>query len=77
MCVRPERDPEGSCETEVSNLEVRIAVDEQVLRFQVTVDDTMRVAENQTRTQLPHKFLKDRQKGVRNPFRRANWRRGP
>lgn len=59
MCVRPERDPEGSCETEVGNLEVRIAVDEQILRLQVTVDDTMRVAENQTRTQLPRKFLKD------------------
>ena len=46
MCVRPERDSEGSCETEVGNFEVRFAVDEQVLRFQVTVDDTMRVAEN-------------------------------
>ena len=72
MCVRPERDPEGSCETEVRNLEVRIAVDEQVLRFQVTVDDTVRVAGNQTRTQLPRKFLKNEQKGVRNTFGRAD-----
>jgi hypothetical protein len=58
VCIRSERDPEGSREAEVGNLEVRITVDEQVLRFQVTVDDAVRVAKNQTRTQLPCKFLK-------------------
>ena len=59
MCVRPKRDPEGSCETEVGNLEVGIGVYEQVLWFQIAVDDTVRMAENQTRAQLPCKFLEN------------------
>ena len=46
MCVRPERDSEGSCETEVGNLEIRIEVNEQVLRFQVTVDNTVRMTKD-------------------------------
>jgi hypothetical protein len=72
VCIRPHRDPEAPCEPKIGNLEVCIVIDQQVLRFQVPMDNTLCMAENQTRAQLPCKFLKDLQESLRNRLGRAD-----
>jgi hypothetical protein len=44
MGVRPQRDTERTCKTEVRKFEVVSLVDEQVLRLQVAMQNPVRVA---------------------------------
>lgn len=55
--VGAERDTEGSCQTEVSELEVALLVDEQVLGLQVAMKDAVGVAVADTGAQLVHELL--------------------
>lgn len=41
--VRAERDSECACEAEISDFEIAVSVDEQVLWFEITMEHTMRV----------------------------------
>lgn len=59
MCVRPQRDAERTRETKVGQLEVAVAVDEQVLRFEVTVKDAMRVEVIDALDELPREPFDD------------------
>lgn len=60
MCVGSQRDTERPCQTEVGKLEVSLRVDQQVLRFEVSVKDTMRMAVVQPLYELIREFLKER-----------------
>lgn len=51
---------EGASETEIRELEVSIAVDQQVLRLEITVENTMAVAVSDTFAQLAHELLHHR-----------------
>ena len=44
MGIGSHGDTEGSCETEISELEVVVLVDKQVLGLQVTMKDSMSMA---------------------------------
>lgn len=57
MSVCAKRDAEGTGETEISQLQVALAVDEQVLGLQIAVEDTMAVAVADALTQLAHELL--------------------
>lgn len=41
MCVRPHWDTEGSGKTKVSEFEIVVFIDQQVLRFEIAVENTM------------------------------------
>jgi hypothetical protein len=46
MCVRTERDAECSCQTKISKLDVAVAVNQKVLGLQVSVKQSVGVAES-------------------------------
>ena len=52
-------DPEGSRETKVCQLQLALAVDQQILRLQVAVQDTVLVAELHAAYELEKKGLED------------------
>lgn len=52
MCVCADRHPEGSCQAKVSQLDLTLGVDEEILRLQVPMKNPVRVAEGQTLQQL-------------------------
>lgn len=54
MSIRPDWDPESSCETEIGQLEHTLFVDEKVLRFEVPVEDSVCVAERDPLEELLH-----------------------
>lgn len=60
MGVGPHWDTKSPCETEVGELEVVPAVDEKILRLEVTVEDAVRVAVEQARVKLVSEFLEER-----------------
>ena len=51
------RDTKGTGETKVTQLELALRVDEQVLRLQVAVQDAVGMAVEQARVQLVREFL--------------------
>jgi hypothetical protein len=55
--VRPEGDTERASKAKVGNLEVALAVNEEVLGLEITVDDTARVAEHEAVDELPRELL--------------------
>ncbi len=57
MGIGSNRDAEGAGKAEVSQLEVTIAVDEKVLRLQITVEHSVRVAESDSSKHLVQKRL--------------------
>lgn len=52
MCVCADRHPEGSCQAKVSELDLSLGVDEEVLWLQVSMKNPVRVAEGQALQQL-------------------------
>lgn len=59
MGVGAKRDSEGTSKTEIGQLQVTLAINEQVLRLQITVEDTVTVAVADTLAQLAHELLDD------------------
>lgn len=57
MCVRPHWDTERTSQTKVCELQIIVTVDEQILRFQIPMKNTMRVTVEQARVELMQKFL--------------------
>jgi hypothetical protein len=57
MCVGTERDTERARQTEISQLQVALLVDEQVLRFEITVQDAVGVAVAGSLEQLERELL--------------------
>lgn len=57
VSVGAQRHTKGSGKTEISQLEVALLVDEQVLRLQITVEDSVRVAVTDALAKLGHEFL--------------------
>ena len=60
MGVCPERNTEGSSETEICELEVTVLVDEQVLRFEISMKDSMSVTVVESLDELEGEALFDR-----------------
>ena len=58
MSVRPHRDTECTRKAKISQLEIVIFVDQKILRLEVSMEYTMRVAVQQARIQLMCEFLK-------------------
>lgn len=52
MCVCADGHPEGSCQAKVSELDLPLGVDEEVLGLQVSMKNPVRVAEGQALQQL-------------------------
>ena len=52
MCVCADRNSKSSCQAEVSELDLPLSIDEEVLWFQVSMKDPVRVAEGQALQQL-------------------------
>lgn len=52
MCVGADRDPKGSGQAEVSQLDLSLGVDQKVLGLQITMKNPVRVAEGHTLQQL-------------------------
>jgi hypothetical protein len=73
VCIRAHRDPERAREPKVREFEIVGAVDEQVLRFEVTVQDPVCMAVEQARGQLVGEFLRE---GVRNSSIKIAGKRG-
>jgi hypothetical protein len=44
MRVGPQRNPESPCQSKVCNLQIGLPVDEKILRLEISVDNTMRMA---------------------------------
>ena len=65
MCVGTHWDTEGPAESKVGNLDGSLVVDEQVLGFEVTVDDTARVHEHDALQDLVRVALGWRNTAVR------------
>ena len=57
VCVGTERDAEGAGQTEIGQLQVAFLVDEQILRFEVTVQDAVGMAVAGTLEELEREFL--------------------
>jgi hypothetical protein len=55
--VSAERNTESASQTEIGQLQVALLVDEQVLRLQVTVQDTVGVAVARALEKLQSEFL--------------------
>lgn len=65
MRVCPHGNSERACKAEVTKLEVVISIDQKILRFQVAMEDAMRVTIEQPRRQLVGKFLCSRSAMIR------------
>lgn len=52
MCVCTDRHAEGSCQPKVSKLDLTLGIDEEILWLQVSMKDSVRVAESQALQQL-------------------------
>lgn len=70
MCVRAYRDPKGSRQTKVGQLDLTLRVDEEVLWLQVSMKNSVRVAEGQALQQLEEITLRNTQKNPSNIYRR-------
>lgn len=57
MCVGSKRNTKRPSQTEISQLEVSVAVNQQVLRLEVTVQDAVAVAVANAFHQLSHELL--------------------
>jgi len=57
--VGAQRNAKGTSETEIGELQVAVAVDEQVLRLQVAVEHSVAVAVANALAQLAHELLDD------------------
>lgn len=70
VCISPNRNPKGTGETEVCQLDLSHVVDEQVLRFQVSVQYPVRMAECHPKEQLVKITLQNRMSVDRDEKRR-------
>ena len=59
MGVGAKRDSEGTSKTEIGQLQVALTINEQVLRLQIAVKNTVTVAVADTLAQLAHELLDD------------------
>ena len=57
VSVRPDRDAKGTCEAKVGKLDVSFMVNQQVLWLEVSVQNSVRVAELNPLEQLEHVAL--------------------
>lgn len=57
MGICAERDAEGASETEVTDFEVAVFVDEEVLRLEIAVEDTVGVAVSDSGEELVCELL--------------------
>jgi len=57
MRIRPQRHTECSCQTEIAKLQVAVAIDEQVLRLQIPMQNSVTVAVPHALDQLCHELL--------------------
>lgn len=64
MCVCTDRHTEGSCQAKVSKLDLTLGIDEEVLWLQVSMKDSVRVAESQTLQQLEQITLQTKIKRI-------------
>lgn len=64
MCVCADRHPEGPRQTKVSQLDLSLSVDEQVLGLQVPMKNPVRVAEGQALQQLEEITLQTHKRQV-------------
>lgn len=58
--VGPHWNTERTSETKVRKLEVIMLIDEQVLRFQITMENSMRMTIEQSRVELVQEFLQEK-----------------
>ncbi len=70
MCVCADGHPEGSRQAKVSELDLPLGVDEEVLGLQVSMKNPVRVAEGQALQQLEQITLKTQQ--IRTQVRRLS-----
>ena len=57
MSISPQGDPKGSCQSKIGKLQITVAVNEQILRFEVTVQNAVAVAVANALDELGHKLL--------------------
>lgn len=57
VCVGSQGDTECSCQTKVGQFQIAITVDEQILRLEITMQNTMAVAITNSFHQLGHELL--------------------
>lgn len=62
VCVSANGNAEGPCEAEVRQLDLSLGVDKEVLGLQVSMQNSVRVAEGQALQQLEEIALKQRDK---------------
>lgn len=58
MCVRADRYTKSSRQAKISQLDLSLSIDEEILRFQVSMKNPVRVAEGQALQQLEQITLK-------------------
>ena len=58
VCVSADGNPKGPCQTKVSELDLPLGVDEEILGLQVSMKNPVRVAEGQALQQLEKITLK-------------------
>lgn len=61
MCICADGYSEGSCQAKVSQLDLTLGVDEEVLGLQVSMENPVRVAESQALQQLKKIALQTQQ----------------
>lgn len=77
MCVGPKRNAKGSSETEICELEVTVLVDEEVLGFEISMEDSMSVTVVESLDELEGETLFEvGTKKTRMSFRRTEGRVG-
>lgn len=59
VCVRSQWDTESSCETKISQLQVAVSINQQVLWLQVSVQHPVTVTISNSLNQLCHELLDD------------------
>lgn len=57
MSISTQRDTKRPRQTEITNLEITRLVDQQILRFEVSMEDTVAVAVVETFDELVREFL--------------------
>lgn len=63
MGISPHRNTECSGEPEIGKLEMIFTINEEILRFQISVQNAMSMAVEQTRGQLVSEFLETMDRG--------------
>lgn len=68
VCVRADRYAKSSRQAKVSQLDFSLSIDEEILRFQVSMKNPVRVAEGQALQQLEQITLKTQNMHISRPL---------